>query len=172
MFLYTYTKNIEELDIAIEILEKEVSLDNSEEYALLAYIKAYKMSAVKDKQMLLDLYEESKQMVKKSLELNKDNPRALYVKTLLDYYSKSNKKKKRIKQQLEWVLNIYKDNSSLENENDYHEINWGANLAYELFIKYYLKLEKVKQAKKIYKDAIKKFPNDYLINQYYYEFNE
>jgi tetratricopeptide (TPR) repeat protein len=162
MFLYAYTKNIKELDIAIEILEKEISIDSSEEYALLAYIKAYKMSAVKDKQMLLNLYFESKQMVEKSLELNKDKPRALYVKTLLDYYSKSNKKKKKIKQQLEEVLNIYKNKSSVE--SDYHEINWGANLAYELLIKYYLKLEKVKQAKKIYKDAIKKFPNDYLIN--------
>lgn len=171
MFLYTYTKNIEHLDRGIEILEKEINMDNSEEYALLAYIKAYKMSTIKDKQVLLNLYKESKKKVEKSLELNNNNPRALYVKSLLDYYTTSKEKKKKIKQQLERVIHIYQNNNS-KGENNYYSVNWGANLAHELLIRYYLKMEKAKQAKKIFKDAIKMFPSDYLINQYYDEFRE
>ena len=170
MFLFTYSNNLIYLNEGKEILQHGSEIDDSEEYALMAYWNAYEISTVsKDQKKVMELYYLAKNNVEKSLQLNEKNPRALYVRTLLNYYSSNFKQNKNeIKSELERILRIYKFNKEISGKG-YFEIDWGENLTYELYIRYYLKLKKVRKAKKMFSLAKEKFPNDYLINQYYYE---
>lgn len=159
MYAYIYSKNSSDLGKSIEIIDS-LKVKTSEEFALLAFLKSFKMSSIKDKTELKSISIETKNLAIKALNTDNNNLRAYYVLAALEYYN-PNSDKKKVKNYLDEGLKI------VEKSEDYYDITWGRNLLYELYIKYYLKNKKINKAKKIYEQAISEFPNDYLINKYY-----
>jgi hypothetical protein len=143
--MYIYTKDASDLEKSIEIMDT-LGANTSEELAFLAFLKSFKMSSIKNKNELKIIPTESKKLKSKALELDRINLSAHYVLAVLEYYNPKSDKKK-VKNYLDEGLRI------IEKSKDYYDVIWGRNLLYELYIKYYLKDKKIKEAKKIYKKA-------------------
>jgi len=159
MYTYIYKRDIAELDKSIQIM-KNMDTSSSEEYALLAFLKSLKMSSVTNATDLQKISSETKQLAKKSLELDKTNIRAYYVLAALEFYHPKADSEK-LKKYLDSALQV------AEHKTGYYSVNWGKNLIYELYIKFYLKNNKTKEAKNMFMRASEEFPDDYLINKYY-----
>jgi tetratricopeptide (TPR) repeat protein len=159
---YLIEKNLEESEIVIKSgidLLEAYEKKTSEYYTLLALLQNFSIQFAKGRMISL-LAAEAKTNGEKALELDDNNLRAYYTLALNDFYTP------------EWIgggklteeyckTAISLDDQSIVNP---YMPSWGKNLTYELLIKHYIKLEDFDLAKSTYKEAISKYPDDYLIN--------
>ncbi len=138
----------------------KINKKSSEHYALLSLLQNFSVQFLKGFKVA-KVSAEAKKNGQKALDMDENNLRAFYVLALNDFYTpesfgggKFTEKytKKAIELDAQFMKNPYMP-------------SWGKSLAYELLIRHYLKIEDKEKAKKIYKEAVQKYPDDYLINK-------
>ena len=147
-----------ELDKAIELLKK-IKNKNSEDYALLSYLQAYSITF--NSMMAPIISQKSTQNATIAINIDSTNIRAYYVLANNDFYTPKifGGGKKVEKYLLKAILLPAQKikNSRLP--------SWGKSLRYILLIKFYIREEQQKKAKKYYQKAIKLYPNDNNLNK-------
>jgi len=147
------------LDEGIKRLNN-VSLKNSEHYALLALMEGFSIQFASGIEIPF-ISKRAKQNAEKALQLDSLNLRAYYVSGSNDFYTPEqygggkkaeNYLLKAIKLNDQYVSNSYLP-------------SWGKNSAYELLIRLYISRKQFIEAKRYYKEAITLFPDDYMINR-------
>ncbi|MEO0337835.1 MAG: hypothetical protein AAF242_01345, partial [Bacteroidota bacterium] len=141
-------------------LLKELPEKNAEDYALLASLQSISISMYSMFQAI-SISSKVNKNGQKAMKIDPNCLRAYLVLGSSDYYKPvkygGGKKveeylKKAIALPAQKVANPYLP-------------SWGKNTAYELLIRFYIREEKMEDAKAMYKQAIVDFPEDYQINQ-------
>jgi pentatricopeptide repeat protein len=141
-------------------LLKKLDQKNSETYALLASMQSLSIplySMIK----VIGLSSSVKKNGKKALEMDPNNLRAHLVLGSSDYYTPEKYGgRKKVEHYLLKAIEL----PAQQVDNPYLP-SWGKNTAYEILIRYYMEEDRMEEAKKMYKQAISIFPNDYQIQQ-------
>ncbi|MEN5059063.1 tetratricopeptide repeat protein [Sphingobacterium kitahiroshimense] len=144
-------------EASIETLES-IKLKNSEDYALYAMVKGLSFqysSGIKAPFISSDI----KDAIEKSIKLDPQNIRAYYVKGSNDFYTPKGYGGGKL------VAETLKKAISLKDENVPNKIlpSWGKEESYEMLIKFYIKNANWKEAIIYFNEALKKYPDNYLI---------
>ncbi len=133
---------------------------NSEDFALMSHILSFSIQF----QSGLGAASVSKKVKKnaeKALKLNDKNLRAYFVLGSNDFYTPE--KYGGGKKTEEYLTKaIACDKQVIKSE---YFPSWGKDSAYELLIKHYIKKKEIEKAKETFREAIKEFPNNYMISQ-------
>lgn len=141
---------------ALELLE-EVQTKDSEEYAMMARLEGLGIAFAGPKAPMM-----AQSMIKHghlAMKLDPKNPRAYVVAGINDFYTpKSFGGRTMAKKYLSKALEL----STQVPDNQYTP-SWGREEAYEYLIRYLLEEEEGKGAKKLQEQALKEFPNSFMI---------
>lgn len=150
-------KNIKE---AIEIME-EIDVESSERYALLAFAQSFSIQFSNGMAAGI-VSSKVKKNARKAVELDTTNLRAWYVLASNDYYTPEQYGGKQHTE--EYLLKaISLEEQNLENP---YMPSWGKKDAYSLLISYYMEKEQMDNARIYVEEALIKYPDNYMINQY------
>ncbi len=159
MILKDLDKSEKVLDEGIDMLD-EVENKTSEHYALFALMKSLSIRFAAGFRAPF-ISASVKSNAEKAVELDSLNLRAYYVLGSNDFYTPEQFGGGKVAESYFKKAIKLKDQSV---KNQYLP-SWGKNSAYELLIRFYIKRERFAEAKKYFQEAIKIYPNDYLINQ-------
>lgn len=160
--IYYLSSNLKEecettIDDAIDDLENEPK--SSENYALLGTLQNFSIS-FKSPLTAGIIGANAKENFEKALELEPKNLRAYLGLVLLDFYTPEEYGGKKQTEKLA--------RKALELPNQPLESNflpsWGRNVVYETLVKHLINTGKKEEAKKVFKEAIEIYPNDYALN--------
>jgi len=146
------------IDLAIKRLDR-MSNKNSEDYAMLAMAQGFGIQFKGMKAMFVSA--SIKKNIKRALDLEPNNLRAVYVAGSNDYYTPA--KYGGGKKVDEYLLKAI-EMEAQQTPNTYLP-SWGKEESYEILIAYYIKKEDWDNAKAQFTKANKLFPNNYMINQ-------
>ncbi len=144
----------------IVLLEKQ-RRKNSEDYALLALLQSFSIQ-FKSGMAAGILSSKVVDNAEKSLELDSLNIRAWYVLASNDFYTpESFGGGKNTEKYLKKAVSI----PEKPHKNPYLP-SWGREYAYDMLIRFYIKNDKLDDARETLKSASLLFPNSYIIKQY------
>ena len=147
-----------EIDKGIAWL-KEMKRKNSEDYALLAMLQGFSLQFKGMKAMFIS--GEIKKNAQAAIALDSTNLRGYYVYASNDFYTPE---KYGGGKECEKYLLKAVSLPAQKIKNDYLP-SWGKEESYEMLIKYYIGKERWNDAKKYYREAIKLFPDSYILGQ-------
>lgn len=154
----TKEESEEELNVGIKILES-IKNKNSEDYALLGMLQSFSIQFKEG--MLAGIASGSvKENVKKALKLDDQNIRAYYVAGSNDFYTPESFGGGK-KAEGYFLKAVALPEQKMPNE---YLPSWGKDSSYEMLIKFYIKKENWENAKKYYQEAVKSYPDSYVIN--------
>lgn len=134
---------------------------NSEEWALLSYLKSYSIQ-FKGQMKAGAISSRSTSYAEKALELEADNPRALYVLGSNDFYTPEMfGGGKKAEQYLKKCIEIITSSTS----NPYMP-QWGADDAYAMLLQLYQRQDKDKLVRETLDEALSDYPDSYRLNQW------
>ncbi|MDR3143171.1 MAG: hypothetical protein LBU37_15810 [Tannerellaceae bacterium] len=148
------------LNEGITLLEKQRK-KNAEDYALLALLQSF---SIQFKSGMAAGVISSKVVnnAEKSIELDPLNLRAWYVLASNDFYTPEGfGGGKNTETYLKKAISI-----SEESHKNLYLPNWGREYAYDMLIRFYIKKDKLDEARETLKSASLLFPNSYMIKQY------
>lgn len=141
---------------ALELLE-EIPTKDSEEYAMMARLEGLGLAFAGPKAPIM-----AQSMVKHghlAMKLGPQNPRAYVVAGINDFYTpKSFGGRTMAKKYLTKALEL-----SAQGADTPYAPSWGREEAYEYLIRYLVEEEKGEGAKKLQEQALKEFPNSFMI---------
>ena len=147
------------IDEGIQLLN-ELNNKSAEEYTLLALLQYFSLQ-FKPGPMAGISSRVAKSNLDKSIELDSQNIRSLYVRALNDYYTpRKFGGGKQVEKYLHKLFEVDVD------ERNSYKPHWGKRSAYELMIQFYLDNNSVELAEKYYQLAKIEYPNDYVIAQF------
>ena len=160
-----YHMGMEDNSAAKKILKAGIAVleglpdKNSEDYALLATMQSISIPLYASFQAIF-ISGKVKKNGDKALAMDSQNLRALLVLGTSDYYTPTQYGGgKKVEDYLLKAIEL----PAQKMKNPYLPA-WGKNTAYEILIRFYLREERIEDAKVMFKKAKQAFPEDYLIN--------
>ena len=148
------------LQEAMDILEKQKN-KNSEDYALLSLIKSINMKYLDNTAKVISEGKLIKKYCDFSIKLQENNIRPYFVKASLDFYTPEKYGGGKDVEKL--LLKAISLNEQIR-PNPYLP-SWGKDQSYEMLINYYIRKDRIEEAKKYYKEAILIYPDSYTIKE-------
>jgi tetratricopeptide (TPR) repeat protein len=162
IYHYIYKdKDKSKLEIERGLLVFEaIKMKSSEDYALLSYMQSFSIQYSSGIRAGF-LSTNAKKNAQKAIDMDNKNLRAFLVMGAIDFYTPKqygggNETEKFLKKAITM--------KSQEVKNDYLP-SWGQEESYEMLIKYYIQSKKFNLAKQCFKEAIKKYPDSYIIEK-------
>ncbi|MEO0734541.1 MAG: hypothetical protein AAFZ52_17020 [Bacteroidota bacterium] len=140
-------------------LLEELDGKNTEEYALLAYLQGFSVQFSKGLGAA-KVAKGAKRNATAALQLDDKNPRAYYVLGSLDFYTpKRYGGGKKVEDLLTKSLALPANRT----KNPYLP-DWGRAEAYELLVRYYVREDRMDDARTLLVQGLEEFPDDYQLN--------
>jgi len=141
-------------------LLNELAKKISDHYVLLALMQSYSIQ-YSSGMAVIDISNKVKENGQKAVDLDDKNLRAYYTLAVNDFYTPEQYGGGKLTEKyLKKALGCPNQTTI----NPYLP-SWGRNSAYELLIRYYIRVNNMPSAKQYFKEAIALFPNDYLLKQ-------
>ena len=138
---------------------KKLDNKSSEDFALLASLQSLSISFSSTFQAI-SLSSKVNKNGDKALQLDPNNLRAYLVLGSSDYYKPTQYGGgKKVEKYLSKAIEL----PAQKIENPYLP-SWGKNTAYEMLIRFYIRENRMEDAKAMYKRAVSEYPDDYQIN--------